>query len=103
MSNTKPTNQEEQRELSPEEIAQREQMLMEFYEKQSVILEKQKKYLELLTDIDELNFRRLRAQVAFSQLAAGPSDEEPSAPEGMPVELAREGKSVRKLKTTSNS
>lgn len=104
MSNTKPTNEENGQEISPEEIAQREKMLIDFYEKQSAVLEKQKKYLELLTEIDELNFRRLRAQIAFGQLAAGPSEEDQtSAPEGVSTEVAKEGKSVRKLKTTTNA
>lgn len=98
MENTKPTNEE--KELSPKEIAEREKAIMDYYVSQSKILEKQKNYLSLLTEIDELNYRRLRAQIAYAQLVNGPQDsiESTGEPTQTP-EVAKEEK-VRKLKTT---
>jgi hypothetical protein len=97
MKNTKPQNEE--RELSAEEIAEREKAIVEFYEHQAKILEKQKTYLSLLTDIDELNFRRLRAQIAYAQLMNGPQDSIESAEQPtQQMEVAKENK-TRKLKT----
>jgi hypothetical protein len=97
MENTKPTNEE--KELTPKEIAEREKAIMDYYAGQAKILEKQKNYLSLLTEIDELNYRRLRAQIAYAQLMNGPQD----SPESMEQptqtpEVAKEEK-VRKLKT----
>jgi len=63
------TNQQtEERVASPEEIAQQQKELSEFYDKQSEFLEKKKRYLSLLTDIDELTFKRVRIQQAFAQM-----------------------------------
>ena len=82
---TKKTNQTE-KELSPEEVAQREKLIGDYYDHQVIFLEKQKKYIALLTEIDELNYRRLRTQVAYEELTSGingdtkPSDSKTSKP-----------------------
>lgn len=97
--------QTEERELSPEEIAQQQKELGEFYDKQSEFLEKKKKYLSLLAEIDEITFKRVRIQQAFSQMMyeQEQGDQIPGVPqqeEDKPQTKADHSKGFRKLKNT---
>ena len=97
--------QNEERELSPEEIAQQQKELGDFYDKQSEFLEKKKKYLGLLADIDELTFKRVRIQQAFTQMMyeQEQGDQIPGVPE-QEVEKTEtkkdHSKNFRKLKSS---
>jgi len=49
--------------------------MLQFFKDQQPFLEEQKKYETLITEIDELRTRRIRAQVLMGQMLA-PSQEE---------------------------
>lgn len=101
------TNQQtEQQELTQEQLKQQQLELGSFYDEQSEFLEKKKKYLGLLADIDELTFKRVRIQQAFAQMMYEqeqggqiPDMPETDAPEN-PQPKKDHSKGFRKLKTT---
>lgn len=73
-------NQQEERKLSPEEIAQRRKDLIQFYQNQVKLLTEQEKYEKVLADIEEHRLRRLVALARQGQIMA-PADESEEAPE----------------------
>jgi hypothetical protein len=107
MENQHQENQ--QQELTQEQLEQQQLELGTFYDKQSEFLEKKKKYLGLLADIDELTFKRVRIQQAFAQMMYEQEQggQIPDVPEMSETEAPQSSqpkkdhsKGFRKLKTT---
>lgn len=107
MENQHQENQ--QPELTQEQIEQQQLELGAFYDKQSEFLEKKKKYLGLLADIDEITFKRVRIQQAFAQMMyeqeqGAQVPDMPDMPETEIPESAQpkkdHSKGFRKLKTS---
>jgi hypothetical protein len=107
MENTNQQNQ--QPELTQEQLEQQQLELGSFYDKQSEFLEKKKKYLTLLADIDEVTFKRVRIQQAFAQMMYEQEQGEhiPDVPEMTETEVPQSSQSkkdnskgFRKLKTS---
>lgn len=68
----------QQREFTDAEIQEKKQEMIAFFKEQTEILETQKNYEALLTDIEELRARRAMATMRIAQIMAPPpaADEE---------------------------
>lgn len=72
----------ENQQFTDEEIAEKKEELMAFYKEQIEVLQLQKDYETLATEIEELRTRRLMAQVRQAQIVApGPDEDGPETPE----------------------
>jgi hypothetical protein len=67
------------REPTPEEIAEMRERMLEYYENQIPFLIKQKEYENLLSEIEIARARRIEASIRIAQMTMGPQDgqEEP--------------------------
>jgi hypothetical protein len=83
--------------FTDEEIAEKKEELMAFYKEQIEVLQLQKDYEALATDIEELRARRLIAQVRIAQMMA-PSPEEKDMPEDLKASMEKMEKPARTLK-----
>jgi len=68
----------QQKEMSKEEMAERKATLTKFYKEQIEFLKVQLAYETLVADVEDQRARALFAQVKVSQILAGPPKEEPS-------------------------
>lgn len=75
-----PTN-DEMENLSPEELAQKKQEMLEFYEESMPYLQAQLAYEKILSEIDEVRFRRSQIQMQFAMMMNPPEDEQNNNPE----------------------
>lgn len=66
----------EQIEMTPEEIKERKESLLKYYEEQTLFLEKQFNYEKLLTDIEEQRAKRIQLQAAVASFLAPDEEEE---------------------------
>lgn len=63
-------NQQQEQELSHEELMARKEEMKKFYEESVPYLEAQCKYEKLLTDIEEARFKRAQFQYQFTIMMA---------------------------------
>ncbi len=70
------TNQPTNEEYTPEQIEQRKNQMMAFWEAQKTFLEAQVNHQELVTRIDELQTRSMVARIQLANLMAPPPQEE---------------------------
>ncbi len=73
--------QNQQKEMSQEEMAERKSKLTQFYKDQIEFLKVQLEYETLLADIEDQRARATFAQVKTAQMLAGPPKEEPNTEE----------------------
>jgi hypothetical protein len=73
--------QNQQEMFTPEQIEEKKAELMEFYKEQIEVLQLQKDYETLATEIEELRARRLVAQMRQAQIMAPRPEEGDDAPE----------------------
>jgi hypothetical protein len=78
---------QQQQDLTPEEIAARKQEMLDFYNESMEYLEAQYKYEKLLADIDESRLRRASVQMQFANLMAAQMDNEQEQSEGKEKKL----------------
>lgn len=71
----------QQKEMSPEEMAERKSKLTQFYKDQVEFLKVQLEYETLVADVEEQRARATYAQVKTAQMLAGPSKEQPNTEE----------------------
>lgn len=71
--NTEPI---QEREPSPEEIAEMRERMQSYYENQIPFLTKQKEYENLLMDIEIARARRIEATIRIAQMTMGPADDQ---------------------------
>ncbi len=62
-------NQQEEMNLSPEELTQRKEEMKRFFDDSIPYLESQSQYEKLLTDIEEARFKRATFQYQFAMMA----------------------------------
>ena len=62
--------------LSPEELAERKEEMLRFYNESMPYLEAQLNYETKLSEIDEMRLKRTQIQMAYAQLMAAPPEEE---------------------------
>lgn len=74
-------NQQEQ-ELSHEELMARKEEMKKFYEESVPYLEAQAKYEKLLTEIEEARFKRANFQYQFAMMMAQRPEEEEEVEKG---------------------
>lgn len=67
----------QQKEMSPEEMAERKSKLTQFYKEQIEFLKVQLEYETLIADVEDQRARATYAQVKLAQMLAGPSKEAP--------------------------
>jgi hypothetical protein len=70
-----------QAELSKEQLSERQKEIHEYYTSQVPFLEAQKQYETLITELEELELRRMMARMRMAQLMAPPPDESESEDE----------------------
>jgi hypothetical protein len=68
----------QQKEMSKEEMAERKAKLTQFYKEQAEFLKVQLVYETLVADIEDQRARATFAQAKIAQILAGPPKEEPS-------------------------
>jgi hypothetical protein len=76
----KNVNQQEQElDLTPEQLTERKEQMLNFYKESIPYLEAQLNYENLLTSIDEVRFKRTNIQMQYAMLASemqeGPEEE----------------------------
>jgi len=71
-------NPNQQENLSPEELALKKEEMLQFYEESMPYLEAQLNYEKLLSDIDEMRFKRTQIQMQYAMMMAPPEDGEES-------------------------
>lgn len=71
----------QQKEMSPEEMAERKAKLTKFYKEQIEFLKVQLEYETLVADVEDQRARATYAQVKVGQMLAGPPKEEPNTEE----------------------
>ena len=71
--------QEQELDLTPEQLTERKEQMLSFYTESLPYLEAQLKYESLLTSIDEVRFKRTNIQMQYAMLASemqeGPEEE----------------------------
>jgi hypothetical protein len=78
---------QQQQDLTPEEIAARKQEMLDFYNESMEYLEAQYKYEKLLADIDESRLRRASVQMQFAKLMQAQYEAEEEASESKEKKL----------------
>ena len=71
------TDQETQKQPTPEELEQRRKQLIKFYNEELPLLKKQAEYEKLLTEIDMAKMTRLEIMITKAQIMQGPQDKQP--------------------------
>ena len=67
--------------LSPEELANKKEEMLKFYEESMPYLEPQLKYEKMLSEIDEMRFKRTQIQMQYAMMMNPPEQEEDSMPQ----------------------
>ena len=89
-------NHVEEMDLTPEELAQRKEEMLQFYKESKQYLEAQYEYENLLTKIDECRFKRAQYQVQYAMMM-NPHMDGADSPEELNQEIEKESKG-KKLK-----
>jgi hypothetical protein len=71
-------NQQEQEQLTPEQLEARRNEMQSFYEKSVPYLEAQSKYEKLLTEVEEARYKRASMQLQYATMMASVQQEEDS-------------------------
>lgn len=69
-------NQQQDQNLTPEELALRKEEMLKFYTESLPYLEAQYKYEDMLMKLDEVRFKRTSIQMQFAMMMQGPGSEE---------------------------
>lgn len=87
----------ENQQFTDAEIAEKKEELIAFYKEQIEVLQLQKDYEALATDIEELRARRVIAQVRVAQMMA-PAPEEKDMPEELRESMPKQTRTLKKEK-----
>jgi len=100
MSDTTNTENQEQQQLTSEQIEAMRKNMVAYYKEQISTLKLQSEYEKLLADIEEARAKRIMNTIRIAQMMAGPREEEEESEEE-PVHNPQPEKSnpPRKLKT----
>jgi hypothetical protein len=90
------TNQQPEMEMTPEQLEEQKERMLEFYKTSMPYLKAQLDYEKLLLEIDEARFKRSSIQYQFAMMMNPPQDEEEDLENDQP-ETATKSES-RKLK-----
>lgn len=70
------TNQQPEMDMTPEQLAEQKEKMLEFYKESIPYLTAQLEYEKMLLQIDEVRFKRSSIQYQFASMMAGPSEED---------------------------
>jgi hypothetical protein len=85
-----------QENLSPEELAAKKNEMLDFYKDSMPYLEAQLAYEKMLSDIDEVRFKRIQIQMQHAMMMAPPEEDE--MPENITPPAPQPTAKKRKLK-----
>ena len=74
------TNQETAEQLTPEQLKKRRDDLVNYYKNQTLVLEAQLKYENVMADIEEARVKRMTMIMRQAQMAAPEQEEEEEEP-----------------------
>lgn len=98
MSDTTNTENQEQQQLTPEQIEAMRKNMVAYYKEQISTLKLQSEYEKLLAEIEEARAKRIMNTIRIAQMMAGPREEESEEePEHNPQ--PEKSNPTRKLKT----
>jgi hypothetical protein len=69
------TNQQPEMEMTPEQLAEQKEKMLEFYRNSMPYLRAQLDYEKMLLDIDETRFKRSNIQYQFAMMMNPPQEE----------------------------
>jgi hypothetical protein len=90
------TNQQPEMEMTPEQLEEQKERMLEFYKTSMPYLKAQLDYEKLLLEIDEARFKRSSIQYQFAMMMNPPQDEEEDLENDLPETAAKS--ESRKLK-----
>jgi hypothetical protein len=70
------TNQQPEMEMTPEQLAEQKEKMLEFYRESMPYLRAQLDYEDMLLKIDEVRFKRTNIQYQFAMMANPPQEED---------------------------
>jgi len=70
------TNQQPEMEMTPEQLAEQKEKMLEFYRESMPYLKSQLDYEKMLLEIDETRFKRSSIQYQFAMMMNPPQNEE---------------------------
>ena len=71
-------NQEQEQQLSPEEIAVKREEMLEFYKSSLIYLKAQSEYEDMLLKLDETRFKRSTIQMQYAMMMQSQKEQEES-------------------------
>jgi len=84
-------------ELTPEELQEKREQMLQFYTESMPYLKAQADYEELLLKIDEARFKRTSIQMQYVMMAAQQEEEaQAESPEALREEIKQEGRRLKK-------
>ena len=87
-------NQQPEMEMSPEQLAEQKEKMLEFYKESIPYLTAQLEYEKMLLQIDEVRFKRSSIQYQFAAMMATPSEEDDQEESTEPVKS--EGRKLKR-------
>lgn len=83
-------------ELTPEELNEKREQMLQFYTESMPYLKAQADYEELLLKIDEARFKRTSIQLQYAMMAAQQEEAQSESPEALREEIKQEGRRLKK-------
>jgi hypothetical protein len=83
-------------ELTPEELQEKRDQMLQFYTESMPYLKAQADYEEVLLKIDEARFKRTSIQMQYAMMAAQQEEAQAESPEALREEIKQEGRRLKK-------
>jgi hypothetical protein len=90
------TNQQPEMEMTPEQLAEQKEKMLEFYRESMPYLRAQLDYEKMLLEIDETRFKRSSIQYQFAMMVNGPQQEEEDDQEESSEPNKSEGRKLKR-------
>ena len=90
------TNQQPEMEMTPEQLAEQKEKMLEFYRNSMPYLKAQLDYEKMLLEIDETRFKRSSIQYQFAMMVNGPQQEEEDDQEESSEPNKSEGRKLKR-------
>ena len=92
--------QEQEQELTPEQLTERKEQMLNFYKESIPYLEAQLNYENLLTSIDEVRFKRTNIQYNFAMMMNQQQEEESEDNKGADFDVDKRKAATPQVKKT---
>jgi len=83
-------------ELTPEELQEKRDQMLQFYTESMPYLKAQAEYEKTLLEIDEARFKRTSIQMQYAMMAAQQEETQAESPEALREEIKEEGRRLKK-------